>query len=216
MAITLGQATTKVRARTRHRQDTRVEDTEIHGFLNEAYRTLRTRLQTIAPRLYLQISAEITFDNDEANEIALADADVNFGEVYRVEKQDLNGAWRPIEKADAVDPNNAVHGRVTYRVEHKCLKLGPDIYTAGTYRVHYHPYPAALTDANAFFQLPQELEQALIYLATGQVLEQDGDAGSIEKFDDLAEKHIAKVSPALRRQQGKPSGTAGLRHVLPY
>ena len=95
MALTLGQAETKLRAFTQHKVDTRLSQPEAWEYLNDGYRWARQQLQLIAPSLYLSTSSEITFDDidpgDSENEIVLSDDDVNFDHISHVERKAPDG-----------------------------------------------------------------------------------------------------------------------------
>lgn len=220
MALTLGQAETEVRALTRHELDTRVTSPQIVSWLNRVYRGLRAELQGIAPELYVTTSDEITFEDDEAgNEIVLSDANVNFDHILRVERR-APGDTRffGIQGGSPISPNETVHGRVSFVIEHKCLKLSaPGGRTGGTYRVVSYVVPMQLSDANAYFQLPSQLELPLLYRTVGLVHLRDGDGPRAKKeWDDLADAEIERVTPALEAQGGIHPVTAGVGRVMGY
>lgn len=215
MALTLAQGRDRAKAATRHRTDTRIDDTDWATHLNEAHRQVRSWLADQVPSLYFVTSSPITVANT-APEIALESSSYNFRNVWLVERL-YEDQWRPISRASEVSPNQAFHGDYTFRVEHLCLVIGPDyVDVSGTYRVKFHTIPALLSDENAYFQVPQSLEQPLIWLACSLSAVQDYGPGHphVKGFRDLSDADLEKALPALKRRHGAHARDAGPRRKL--
>lgn len=215
MALTLAQGRDRAKALTRHRTDTRIDDDDWDTHLNEAYRQVRSWLADEVPSLYVVTSPSIAVTDAEP-EIALDSASYNFRNVWRVERL-YEDQWRPISRASDVSPNQAIHGDYTFRVEHLCLVIGPDYAdVSGTYRVLFHTVPAVLSDENSYFQVPQSLEQPLIWLACSLSAIQDFGPthANVKAFRDLADADLAKALPALKRRHGLHARDAGPRRKM--
>lgn len=216
MSLTLSEAETLVRRRTRHPDatDPRALPEAIKGDLNREYKKLRVWLETVAPELYLKTSGDIVFVDGVTNEINLTSSCGTFSTIDRVDRQyeasNADGfVWRKLDSA----PTQQVNGRhITYRREGNCLILGPDLCTGGTYRVVFHVIPPDLANPDDLFLLPPELEDALILRAMGWQLLGDGDGAAAKKdCDDLAESDLTKAAVTLRRQYGRANKEPGLR-----
>jgi hypothetical protein len=220
LALQLGQLETECRALTRHKVDARVTTTDLYALANAAYRELRSELQEIAPELYLRTGDVVTFEDldtalGEYNEIVLSDTDFNFDNVFSVERQCEDGRWRGIERASQMTPDESVHGRIGFTVQHRCLRLHPDGKTGGNYRVVSHVVPPVLDDAAAYFQIPSQLEMPLKYRTCGLMHLEDGDGPDAHaKWYKLAADQIARVTPSLKKQHGIHPVTSGIRRVM--
>lgn len=215
MSLTLGQGRTDVRVYTRHVNDTvRLTDTILNGLLNDTCRELRTWLQDVAPSLYLAVSGDIAIpDATTGQEIHLTSDAYRFERLYLVE-QLFGDRWHEVERAAVTGHNRHAAGRVTFREEGTCLILGPDNDVTGTFRVKFHYTPAALTETDSLFKLPESLIPVLKYQTSAKVVRIDGDDPKV--WETAADSALAKAEKALRGRYGAHPKRAGLRRVMGY
>lgn len=220
MSLTLGQGRTDVRVLTRHVNDTvRLTDTILNGFLNEDYRTIRTYLQTVQPHSYLAVSGNIAIpDPTTGQEIHLTSDGFRFENLYLVERLVGDDKWVEVEAARITGYNSHVTGLVAFRQEGSCVILSPDGCVEGTFRIKFHYTPAALTDTDSVFKLPESVLPALKYMTCEKVAIADGD--DPKSWYDLAEQHAPGVHKAaemaLKRRNGAHPKRPGLRRRMGY
>jgi hypothetical protein len=217
VAILLSEGITRVRTKTRHDVDARVTDALIADGLNDGAMTLRSKLAVDVPTLYLVTSPPIDVALNDP-EISLVANDHDFSNIHRLERNWEDVGWRKVMRADEEDPNNSIHGRINYRLEHMCVILGPDYRddVAGQYRITYRTKPVRLAtpaDNAKYFQIPDELDLALVYYGCIAVAERDNEKDSWEtkakaQYDD----HIG----ALKDRHGVHTNQAGLHRVVGY
>lgn len=221
MSVSLSQGEALVRKRTRHlsASDPRAATTDIRGELNSAYRKLRLKLSRKVPQLYAKTSGDLVLPDGEENTIELDETECgNVSNVWRVDRffeAPSPGIWRPIDRADELDPSQTASGNVNFYRKGRCIVLGPDTCTGGTYRVVFHVVPNELdgSDPNELFLLPDELDEPLVLLASSVILLNDGDFGDSEKLEARSNKGFDEAVVELRDQYGLHQKRAGLRMV---
>lgn len=221
MSVSISQGEALVRKRTRHlsADDVRATTADIRGELNRAYRTLRLKLSRRVPQLYIKTSDDLELPEGEENTIELDETDCgNVSNIWRVDRfcsSPSPGIWRPLDRADEIDPSQTPSGNINFYRKGRCLVLGPDSYTGGTYRVLFHVVPNELTgtDPNELFLLPDELDDPLVLLASAPILLNDGDLSDAEKLEAMSEKKFDAAVFELRQQYGLHQKRAGLRMV---
>jgi hypothetical protein len=217
VAILLSEGISRVRVKTRHDVDTRVTDALITDGLNDGAKKLRGWLAVDAPTLYLVRSDTIDVSADDP-EISLVDSDYNFENIHRVERLWEDVGWRRVMRADEERPNESIHGRVSFRLEHLCLILGPDNREdiTGQYRIVFHPTPARLStpgDNSQYLQVPSSLDLALVYLGCVPVMQRDKEK---EDWIKLAKAEYDDAIGALANRYGVHQNEAGLRRTMGY
>ena len=211
--MTLSEARSKVRTRTRHVNDTqRLTDAKLDEILNAKHRELRTELQGIYPSFNLTAGPELTVPTGDTLSTGGAER------VYRVERK-IEDQWRPVPMAETVDPERHNYGLVAWEERGGCIVLHPEgeVSSAehGTFRVIYYPETVDLSDVGHTFTIPTMVEEVLIYRASAEVVSDDGDEKKAAYFDDKAEKALERVRPALEARYGVHS-IEGLREVYGY
>lgn len=219
MSLRLDDAETQVRALTRHTTDTtRLTQVLVRLWLHHSYRLARSWLAGVSPTLYLQTSADLPIAAGAA--LALSTVSATHEHTYRVDRKLDDGTYRPLERADPLDPNNHYAGAYTFREEGASLLFGPDATFSGTVRVLYHLTPATLTVDADLFAIPVQLELPLQFLTAGLVALMDGDgAAGKEAWDKLAEATcpgITRADRQLRERHGLHPIRAGLHRVQGY
>jgi hypothetical protein len=217
MSLTLAQAEALVRSRTRHPSSTdpRALPAAIRAELNRAYVELRSWLEVVAPELYVATSPEFDLAEGEENKVVLDLTECGMPtSIVRIDRK-INEDWRPIRRVSELDPNTPRHGGaydIGYYRKGNCLIFGPDTCSGGTYRVPFHYEPVALALDADEFKIPSTLYQALVFIASGYQLFNDGDFGDSEKCEERAEAEKKKAKPALQALFGGQT-VAGLRMV---
>ncbi len=226
MSLTLLDAETRVRARTRHTNDTaRLTSVVVKELLHTAYVELRSELETIVPQLYLAQSSDLVFPDGEINQIDTVAGAVRFTNLYRVEKcyvgtgGQAGPGWRAVQAGSDEEPNVHQAGGPVFWRQGIYINLGPDTHSAATYRIFYHQTPALLVNPSDVFEIPESTIPVLLLKALAWVAFQDtappSAAASVKKtHDDMADAALAKISPALRREYGVHGRRHGLKMVM--
>jgi hypothetical protein len=219
VALRLDDFETQVRALTRHTGDTtRLTQVIVRVYGHHAYRLARSWLTGVTPELYLQTSSDQTIAAGAA--LTLATVSSTHDHTHRVDRKLDDGTYRPMERADPLDPNVHYSGRYTFREEGGSLLFGPDATFSGTVRVLFHITPATLTADADVFVIPVQLELPLVFLTCGLVALQDGDGAAAKKgWDDQAEKiapGITRADKQLRNRHGMHPIRGGLHRVQGY
>lgn len=218
MSLSLSQAETKIRARTRHLQtdDPRASSPQIWGLANDAYKRVRLRLRTIAPQLYQRRTDSILVDID--NDLDFTPIGGTFDALFLVERLNTVNKWDPVERADEGAPRDHQLGGITYHRQGGRLMFQDEcgeLTTPITVRLTYFVVPTELSDANALFQVPESLEQPIVQYASASQFEHDGNAPAEAKAcEDKAEALIKEATPALRRQYGIQQNRSGLKRIV--
>jgi hypothetical protein len=218
VAILLSEGITRVRSKTRHDVDTRVSDTLITDGLNDGVTKLRAKLAVDVPTLYLVTSGAIDVAQD-APEITLADTAYTFANLRLVERCWEDGRWRRIMRADEENPNESIHGRISFRIENMCLIIGPDYRDdlGGQYRVKFHPTPTRLAtpaDNAKYLQIPDALDLAVVYYACIPVAERDKESST--EWEKKAKAEYDEALPGLQERYGMHTNQAWLHRVVGY
>ena len=192
---------------------TRLPDATLRTYHLHAYRQLRTWLQDAAPDLYLLTSADQAVA--AGGTVATSAISATFECPYRVDRELSDGSYRPMEAADAADPNTHQLGNYTWRLENDVFRFGPDANFSGDIRVLYYATPAALSADGDNFAVPVNLELPLVYFTCALVAIHDQDgAGAAKAWRDLAD--LPEVARQLRKRRGVHQQRAGLHKVRRY
>lgn len=219
MSLRLDDAETQIRALTRHTGDTtRLTQTIVRLYLHHSYRLARSWLTGVAPELYLQTSLDQAIA--AGGTLALSALSSSHDHTHRVDRKLDDGTYRPMERADPLDPNVHSSGHYTFREEGAVLLFGPDAAFSGTVRVLYHITPATLTQDSDVFAVPVQLELPVILLSCGLVALQDAEGAVAKKgWDDQAERicpGITRADKQLRNRHGLHPNRAGLQRIQGY
>jgi hypothetical protein len=219
VALRLDDAETQVRALTRHTGDTtRLTQVLVRIWLHHSYRLARSWLSGVSPTMYLQTSSDQTIAAGAS--LTLATVSATHERTHRVDQKNSDGTYRPMERADPLNPNAHYAGRYTFREEGASLLFGPDATFSGTVRVLFHLTPATLTADSDPFLIPVQLELPLQFLTCGLVALMDGDgAAGKDAWDKQADKiapGITRADKQLRDRHGLHPIRAGLHHVQGY
>lgn len=209
--MTLGQAKTKIRIRTRHVNDTvRLTETALNQIVNDVYDELRLEMQQWAPTYGLVTGPALTFA--AGDNLSLP----GVSNVFRVERK-IFEQWRPVPQAETVDPEQIPYAEVAWELRHTCITLHPEGEVSssehGEMRVLYWSELAELTDDGESFTLPEAMINVLVYRACAVVAMDDGDDPAA--FEKLADKTLERVQPGIEARYGVHS-MEGLREVLGY
>jgi hypothetical protein len=211
--LTLLEARTKVRKRTRHVNDAaRLTDATLNEILNSKHAELRTELQGIAPSLNVATGPALTVPTGDTLSTAGAER------VIRVERMVLDH-WRPVTMADIVEPEQHSYAPVVWEERGSCIVLHPEGEVSseeyGDFRVLYYALTVDLTDDAHTFSIPSSVNEVLIYRACAEVKADDGDEKAAKYFSEQADTTLERVRPALEARYGVHS-IEGMREVLGY
>ncbi len=209
--MTFLQLKTRIRKRTQHVNDVvRLTETSLNDIVNRKYRELRTELQDLAPSLNVETGPALTVAAGDTLSTGGAER------VIRLERQ-INDVWRPVDKADAVEPEQHMFAEVAWEERGGCIYLHPEgqVTSAeyGQFRVLYYPLTTELTDDAHIFVLPTTLEDVLFYRCCAEVTDEDGD--DPKAFEERADKALERVAPALAARYGVHTSDT-FREVLGY
>lgn len=220
--LTLAQARTAVRAKTRHLSDTvRLTDELLDLVLNQVYRELRAWLAGAAPthpsnRIVTSGHITIPDPTTGALEIELRSDTFAYSKLFLVEYRhcETPEVWLPADPASMPDRNQAAGSPYTYREESGCLYFGPDWIGNNTdpvvFRVKFFETPPVLTEVDATFKIPVELERVFIYRAAAEMYENDGDLNLAAPLDKKATELLDKAEKVLKNRKGVHARQGGL------
>jgi hypothetical protein len=219
VALTLQQAEDEVRAKTRHQSDTvRLTQAVLRAKLNRVYRELRSWLADKVPTHpsnAIATSGLITLPDDDGGlEVSLRSDSYAYDKLFLVEwrSRQTPDVWVPVDPATLPDRNQNAGCPYTFREEGGCLVFGPDwLGSDGTpvvFRVKFFQVPPVLTETDATFKIPVQLERPLLYRVSAEVAEDDGN--DPQDFDGKATKLLAEAEIALKGRKGRHSPQAGL------
>lgn len=213
MALTLANGEALLRSLTKHTTDTtRLPQADAWLYLNNACRQVRTWLRGAAPKYFMLTSADQVVV--AGGTVTLASISSAMEAPWRVDYKLTDGSgYRPMEAADALDPNTHQAPAYTWREENGVLRFGPDSLFEGTVRVLYHDAVADISSGS--FAIPVQCELPMVYRACGLVAlaDQDGAAAK-QSWDAMADADLAKALPSLRKNAHQQA--AGLRRVMGY
>ncbi len=220
MSLTLADAEARVRARTRHTNDTaRLTSAVCKELLHTAYVELRAQIQVIVPQLYLAQSPDLALPDGQLNQIDTSNALARYASLYRVERMVNDIGWRVVERGSDENPNEHQTGSWTFTRQGVYINLGPDRFTGITVRVFYHQVPDVLVNPTDVFEIPDITIPVLLLKTIAWVTFQDtvpmsAAIAAKKAVDDLADAELAKITPTLKQEYGVHAQRSGLRMVV--
>ena len=194
MSLTYLQARTQIRTATAHDVDAQVSDTQLDSWLDQEVAQLRRMLISVAPTLYQRTAPTQTPAVNSWFDLAIVSPAVE--RVWRFERL-YGSTYIQVPVSDEASPEaDFLNYRETTNAGSPILLLAPSREAlGGTYRLIYHPVPAAST-----VEVPTGCEDVVIQRVAGRV--------AMRLFDDpapffaLADRVWTEQRRALRRRYG--------------